>query len=817
MKKYIDKTKTIDGEEFDLHDSRLIDAVPEGKFLSDDFTWKKVEMPVVTQVIPNPPLEGDEDNLTGLQVGEVKYKVKDDRLPEATEQGKILQVGENGWQEATLPKDIQIVELSNWGLTDLTDEQYTLLTEANVIIKLNNYYFYKGEVQVDYKINYICPLSHYSSNSRFWYCIDVYINPTSPEYKKYQVVSGSWIDLCQANPNLSGSETELTSLAIGDTKYKIPSGEGAVVTVNYPDYSLGGISITDEQVELLKKPNTILVRTYDNSSMIYIQDQSYIPSGSLIFYINPNYGAWANNDKTEIKYRRAQVNIDTKTIWFSQQSIFKIDANDSLSGNEPELTSLYIRDRLYKIPSGGAGLTVVELTGYSGTLTTEQKTALEGDNAIIKWNDPNFSNTVYLYKYGHSYPISEGSTIYYCPPYHDVGSNISDSIYVNLSYGGSSTSWNAYCSYLTEYKIRNINSSITSSSPNLTSLNLNGTTYKIASSGETLIKTTYSNLKSLRDNSQLIPGCWYRITNYRTKVNSAYTTGNHYFDVLVLATSNNTLSEEARAIQHEGDTYFSNCNLNAWKLWYSLDNDSKYLWADTSNGRGVIYKMIDEFGNEAPYDFKNVRDNQGNYLLDYNNEDASVFQYTTNRLFTIKNNVFRPRDLGLGVCIKIIPQESGELMSLDLSNNIFEGTCNGIITIASANSGSLWVTNNKFIRVMSINLTASRIESCIFSDSLSINTSISSNNYLSSLHNLKIYNCNWIAFENFHSVENCTIDGCDSLNFVISNLYNLNVHPGLRGNSSQDPLLISSVSTSSSYSTDIYPQNSQNITLGGNN
>ena len=55
--------------------------------------------------------------------------------------------------------------------------------------------------------------------------------------------------------------------------------------------------------------------------------------------------------------------------------------------------------------------------------------------------------------------------------------------------------------------------------------------------------------------------------------------------------------------------YFKNlgCNLSAWKIWYSLDNNNdRFAWAD-SNGTGVIYRMIDEWGNDCPYDFKNIQ------------------------------------------------------------------------------------------------------------------------------------------------------------------------------------------------------------------
>ena len=41
---------------------------------------------------------------------------------------------------------------------------------------------------------------------------------------------------------------------------------------------------------------------------------------------------------------------------------------------------------------------------------------------------------------------------------------------------------------------------------------------------------------------------------------------------------------------------------------YSLDNDtSRFVWADTESGKGVIYYMKDEFNNECPYDFKNIQ------------------------------------------------------------------------------------------------------------------------------------------------------------------------------------------------------------------
>ena len=126
---------------------------------------------------------------------------------------------------------------------------------------------------------------------------------------------------------------------------------------------------------------------------------------------------------------------------------------------------------------------------------------------------------------------------------------------------------------------------------------------------ELLVKITWSELKSLRDNSQLVAGQQYRITDYTcTTTQPATKSAGHVFDIIVTADSESVLNEEARAIQHDGDTYFANCDLNAWKIWYSLDNDTaRFAWADSTNGKGVIYRMIDDLNNDIPYDFKNIQ------------------------------------------------------------------------------------------------------------------------------------------------------------------------------------------------------------------
>ena len=124
-----------------------------------------------------------------------------------------------------------------------------------------------------------------------------------------------------------------------------------------------------------------------------------------------------------------------------------------------------------------------------------------------------------------------------------------------------------------------------------------------------LTEITWSSLKSLADAGTLVPGQYYRITDYTCTTTTAGTkSAGHVFDIIVRADSVNKLNEEAHAIQHTGDTYFTNSNLSAWRLWYCLDNDTtRFAWADSTNGKGVIYRMIDEFNNDVPYDFKNIQ------------------------------------------------------------------------------------------------------------------------------------------------------------------------------------------------------------------
>ena len=215
---------------------------------------------------------------------------------------------------------------------------------------------------------------------------------------------------------------------------------------------------------------------------------------------------------------------------------------------------------------------------------------------------------------------------------------------------------------------------------------------EILDNASNLISITYAELVTLRDNGELVAGRQYRITDFVTTTTQANTrSAGHQFDVIVTADNKNTLNEAARACLHDGDTYFSEAGarLEAWQIWYCLDNDAKrFAWAapadgkyekvalvkygysdytayhdaskdtevngkklyawnqgggpghtgysdtlditssskvytqsgnedtsasflvdikNTEKGKGVIYRMIDEFNNDLPYDFKNIQ------------------------------------------------------------------------------------------------------------------------------------------------------------------------------------------------------------------
>lgn len=210
---------------------------------------------------------------------------------------------------------------------------------------------------------------------------------------------------------------------------------------------------------------------------------------------------------------------------------------------------------------------------------------------------------------------------------------------------------------------------------------------------EKLVKTTWAELKALRDEAKLNAGTFYRITDYVTTTTQSETkSANHPFDVIVLALSENTLSEDAKAALHEGDTYFADSDLSAWELKYCLDNDKKrFEWADETNGKGVIYRMVDEKSNDCPYDFKNILFSGYYTFTYYGDVDASIAKSSRVQYNTIHCSGSSIRKVIFQIPLlescrnNSVGAFSSGTFSGSLENNIIGDSCSFIIEDSSNN------------------------------------------------------------------------------------------------------------------------------------
>ena len=167
---------------------------------------------------------------------------------------------------------------------------------------------------------------------------------------------------------------------------------------------------------------------------------------------------------------------------------------------------------------------------------------------------------------------------------------------------------------------------------------------------------THNDLVLLASMGMLKWGMLYRITNYQATVNkddpnnanvslrdeevySSDPYASNGFEILVRATSNRTLNENAIAMYNP---YYDNPTTyeypECWEIKYCAFNDDRTTWTyggEYDKGKGFIYYMKDQYGNEAPYDFKNIKID-GHYLFEdaEGNENSNSGKY--------RNNVIKP-------------------------------------------------------------------------------------------------------------------------------------------------------------------------------
>ena len=219
---------------------------------------------------------------------------------------------------------------------------------------------------------------------------------------------------------------------------------------------------------------------------------------------------------------------------------------------------------------------------------------------------------------------------------------------------------------------------------------------------------TYENLVKLVKQSKLRWGMLYRLTNYQATVDSGLVNAstrlqvvdsgqntNNGFDIILRATSNNTLNENCRFMKSVNSYYFEDCALESWEGKYSLKNDhTRFEWAD-ENGFGVIYYMKDNFGNEAHYDFKNI-------------------VFGDDKLFT-----FNPRDVVRDGSItgeaknNVINPYYDQYNRLNLNNVIFKSD-NAIGNIIFSNTKNLVLSGEQINNMVSNTKTGSSIGSSMY-------------------------------------------------------------------------------------------------------
>lgn len=283
---------------------------------------------------------------------------------------------------------------------------------------------------------------------------------------------------------------------------------------------------------------------------------------------------------------------------------------------------------------------------------------------------------------------------------------------------------------------------------------------------------TYSQLTTKISGNSLVEGRHYRITDYVTTTAKPNTqSAGHAFDLIVKATSPNKIDCRAMAIQHSTqqsvDFYFTNNDLSKWQIWYDVNNDSeKYDWADSSTGKGVIYRMIDEFGNDCPYDFKNIQFTRKVSNGAYDPKGTATYVYTFAKYVSkqgfvdasistvdyIYSNIIKP---------ECVTARNGVIQRLN--DNVFFGTgcCENIISDGCySNTFGESFKRNKLGEHCSENVFGTYCSGNVFGSGCTYN--VIENYFVNSIFE---NGCSYIKFENENSgsyIKNLIIEGNNS-------------------------------------------------------
>ena len=179
-----------------------------------------------------------------------------------------------------------------------------------------------------------------------------------------------------------------------------------------------------------------------------------------------------------------------------------------------------------------------------------------------------------------------------------------------------------------------------------------------------IITVKYEELKYLRDNATLLPGCLYKIPDYTTIITTT-TDGCHSnwqeLTLLVMAISEECLSPNGYIIDYEGFIY---------EVKYSVDNDPNRFAFASEDGKGTIYWMKDKNNNEAPFDFISIT------------WDIYLDSYPVNEVYTFGNS---SEDNSKYMYNNIIEYGCYKI-NIDSSNNCKIGANSSNVAIVSSNN-----------------------------------------------------------------------------------------------------------------------------------
>ena len=219
----------------------------------------------------------------------------------------------------------------------------------------------------------------------------------------------------------------------------------------------------------------------------------------------------------------------------------------------------------------------------------------------------------------------------------------------------------------------------------------------------------------------------------KLEVNKTYTmkydSYSNKFLINLLAINSSQFSPIVSTQKLEGDTYFANSDVDKWEVKYDFENN-------------VITYMKDEYGNEAPYDFKNIISPRTSYLFksQTNTDQSLTGKCTNNTVNSTFPTVELMRDTAYpDICYNYIGYDSSNIYVIGSNNTIMNNTVNTSISgntnyVGNNNTDILITTNNNTIKDnnSSINIALSSDNNIIenFNNQITLKTS----------SNTKIYN-----------------------------------------------------------------------------